>query len=69
MSERITKQPCQGWTSRREFRNNLPCGNAAQPGKMYCKVHDPDLREARETALLERFKAKQRERTLGEGDR
>ena len=54
------KPRCQGWTSRREFRNNLPCGNAAQPGKPYCKLHDPELIEQRDRKRLERWQARRR---------
>ena len=49
MAERKGKT-CIGWTSRREFRNNLPCGNRAQPGSSYCRIHDPVLIEARDEA-------------------
>jgi hypothetical protein len=45
---------CQGWTSRREFRNNLPCGNRAQKGKRYCKIHDPELHDERERRMMQR---------------
>lgn len=49
---------CNGWTSRREFRNNLPCANQAQPGKLYCRIHDPELIERRDAKRLERYQAK-----------
>jgi hypothetical protein len=46
---------CQGWTSRWEFHGNLPCGNKAQAGKQYCKIHDPELAEQRDERRNARY--------------
>lgn len=46
---------CLGWTSRRDFQGNLPCGNKAQAGKPFCKIHDPELIEKRDKERLARW--------------
>jgi hypothetical protein len=58
MTDNDDIKKCQGWTSRRDFRNNLPCGNRAQPGKAYCRVHDPDLSEQRWEKRKQRIEEK-----------
>jgi hypothetical protein len=62
---KTVKKKCIGWTSRREFRNNLPCGNAVAPGSDYCRIHDPKIREAKDAAATARREAEWRQKSDG----